>query len=40
MLSIIFGPQQAYTTLATFPTLRAHLVTYEAVDLAILKPFA
>ena len=38
MLSIIFGPPQAYTTLAIFPTLR-YLVTHEAVHLVILKSF-
>ena len=40
MLSIIFGPPQAYTTLAIFPTLRAPIsVTHEAVHLVILKSF-
>jgi len=39
MLSIIFGPRQAYTTLATFPTLRAPMSCHARRCIAILKSF-
>src|SRR5262249_10109526 len=43
MLSITFGSRQAYTTLATFPTLRAPISCHarggEAVHLEILNSF-
>ena len=40
MLSIIFGPRQAYTTLATFPTLRcSDAMSRTKRCIAILKAF-